>query len=305
MAAVDGAVAAQPEPHQDVAAKTFDERGALACLAARRRGANCRARGTGGQPFEDLLDQRQRLPDLLDAHPHPRVHVALPAHGRLEREPRVGRISRLLACIERAPRGAADEAAGAVLARQLRLENAGGHGAVLQRGGAVIELDQLGKAAAHGSDQGAQAAHAGVRQIADNAAGHHPVHHQAVAEAGLRHAQGVLAQNAAVRMHQRERRVVADGADIAEVVGDPLQLRHQRAQPRRAWRRLHAECRFCRLRKGDGIGHRAVARDAARQPCRLVEGGSHHQVLGALVHVAQRSPSATRRRCRRSGRLGS
>ena len=56
------------------------------------------------------------------------------------------------------------------------------------------------------------------------------IHHQPMAEAGVRGAQHALAQDAAMRVHQRERGVVADRADIAEMIGEPLELGHQRAQ---------------------------------------------------------------------------
>ena len=60
-------------------------------------------------------------------------------------------------------------------------------------------------------------------------------------------------------VHQRERRVVADRADVAEMIGEPLELGHQRAQPDRARRHLDAERRLDRAREGEGIGDRAVA----------------------------------------------
>ena len=78
-----------------------------------------------------------------------------------------------------------------------------------------------------------------------------------------RGAQHALAQHGAMGEHEGEGGIVADGADIAEMVGEPLELRHQRAQPDRARRRLHAERRFDRAGEGERIGDRAVARDAA------------------------------------------
>ena len=70
-----------------------------------------------------------------------------------------------------------------------------------------------------------------IGEIDGDAAGHDPVHHQPVAEGERREAQHALAQGRRMGKHQREGRVVADGADIAEMVGQPLQLGHQRAQP--------------------------------------------------------------------------
>ena len=137
------------------------------------------------------------------------------------------------------------------------LEDAGRGRAVLQRRRAVVELDQLGEAAADGADQRGQALGAGAGEIGRNAAGHDAVHHQAMAEAGVADAQDMLAQDAAVGVHERERGVVADGADVAEMVGKALELRHQRAQEDRARRRLEPE----------GCLHRAREGDARRRPC--------------------------------------
>ena len=67
-------------------------------------------------------------------------------------------------------------------------------------------------------------------EIGRDAARHDAVHHQPMAEAGVRGAQHALAQDAAMRMHEREGGVVADGADVAEMIGEPLELGHQRAQ---------------------------------------------------------------------------
>ena len=39
-----------------------------------------------GSRLEDLLDQRQRLGDLVDAHPHARIHVAFLADGHSKRK---------------------------------------------------------------------------------------------------------------------------------------------------------------------------------------------------------------------------
>ena len=107
---------------------------------------------------------------------------------------------------------------------------------------------------------------AGLGEVGGDAAGHDAVHHQPVAEAGVGDAQHVLAQDAAVGVHEREGGVVADGADVAEVVGEALQLGHQRAQPDRARRRLDAERRLDGAGEGEGVGDGAVAGDAAGEP---------------------------------------
>ena len=125
------------------------------------------------------------------------------------------------------------------------------------------------------------------RKIDGDAAGHDPVHHQTMAETGGGGAQNLLAQDAAMRVHQRERGVVADGADIAEMVGQPLQFRHQRAQVTRPWWRLDVERGLDRLRKGDAVGDGAVAGRARGKPRRPLDGRAGHQRLDAFVHVAE------------------
>ena len=88
-------------------------------------------------------------------------------------------------------------------------------------------------------------------------------------------------------VHQREGGVVADRADVAEVIGEALELGHQRAQPDRARRRLDAERRLDGAGEGERIGDRAVAGDAAGEPRRPVDVGAGHQTLDALVDVAE------------------
>ena len=51
-------------------------------------------------------------------------------------------------------------------------------------------------------------------------------------------AQHVFAQHRAMRQHDAERGIVADRAEVAEVVGQPFQFRHHAAQPHGARRRF-------------------------------------------------------------------
>ena len=50
-------------------------------------------------------------------------------------------------------------------------------------------------------------------------------------ESGGGLAQHLLAQHTAMRVHQGEGGIVADSADVAEMVGDTFELSHQGAQP--------------------------------------------------------------------------
>ena len=62
-----------------------------------------------------------------------------------------------------------------------------------------------------------------------DAAGHDAVHHQPVTEAGIRRAQHALAQEPQCAS-RGEGGVVADGADVAEMIGEALKLGHQGAK---------------------------------------------------------------------------
>ena len=71
--------------------------------------------------------------------------------------------------------------------------------------------------------------------------------------------------------------IVADGADVAEVIGEALQLGHQRAQPDRARRRLDAERRLDGAGEGERIGDGAVAGDAAGELAPPARARAGHQ----------------------------
>ncbi len=186
-------------------------------------------------------------------------------HRHLELQPVVGRDSPASARIEGAARGAADIAAGAELPRQLPAS-----GCRWRRcGPAARRCCRRARPAAgkrrriSASERARPARRRPASRSARDAARHDAVHHQAMAEAGVGRAQHALAQDAAVGVHEREGGVVADRADVAEMIGEALELGHQRAQPdaraaaprrrarprRRGRRRAHRRpC--CRRRRG-------------------------------------------------------
>ena len=69
-----------------------------------------------------------------------------------------------------------------------------------------------------------------VVDILGEAAGHDAIHHQAMAERGPQ-ARRTRSRNTAQCASIREKSsVVADGADVADMIGEPLQFRIDRAQ---------------------------------------------------------------------------
>src|SRR5262245_9307806 len=284
MAALDGAVLAEANRYENIAAEGLGDAETFAGFAGfSERGAEFALR----QPLKTLLDQLEALLDLAGADPQPCIDVAVIAHRHLEFELTVGRIGDRFPGVEGAARGAADVTPGAESARERRREIAGGDGTVLKSGGAVVDLQELGEAAAHGRYQFAQRLLAGGIDVFGDAPRHDAVHHQAMAEAGLRRSQGAFAQHAAFDVEEREGRVVADGADIAEMIGHAFEFGHDRAQEYCARRNLDLKRRFDRMREGERVSDGAVARSAARERRTPLDARPRHQPFDALMHIAE------------------
>ena len=195
----------------------------------------CARSGPSGRPVQDLLDQRQALLDLADPDPDPRIDVAL-VRAPAPRSAGCHRADRQASAARRriGPRRGRHSRRRHIACASAGFEHAGIDGAILQRGGVVVEFDQRGKAPADVVERRPDGLGAVGVEVAGHAAGHDDVPHQAMAEGGVGGAQHALAQHAAMGVHQREGGVVADGADVAEMVGKPFEFGHQRAQPDRA-----------------------------------------------------------------------
>ena len=135
--------AVEPHPGEDVAAEAFDERHALRLRALGPAPSTATRTLARRQAFENLLDHAEALLDLADADPDPRIDVAVLAHRHLEAQAVIGRIGERAPRIEAAARRRGrhgrrqpNRRASAVRAMPVR------DGAVLQRGGVVVELDQ-------------------------------------------------------------------------------------------------------------------------------------------------------------------
>ena len=96
-----------------------------------------------------------------------------------------------------------------------------------------------------------------------------------------------FAQDRALRVHHRERSVVADRTDVAQVIRDPLELRHHRTQPHRARWRVELECRLHGASEDERIRHRTVPGHARRNSCGFVDRLVAEQLLDALVRIAE------------------
>ena len=254
---------------QNVAAESLDDRHAFARLHPVRRFGEQRSLR---KYVQYLVDQGKRLLDFAHADPDARVDVALVQHRYLEAQAVVGWIGKRAARVERSAGRAADIAPGGVLPGQCLREHAGIDGAILQRGSVVVKFNQRRKSRADVIPHGLDRFPALAAKIAAHAAGHDEIAHQAMPERRVRRAQHVFAQDAAMGVNKREGSVVADRADVAEVVGQPLELGQQRTQPNGARWNGKLERRLGRARKRVGVGDRAVAGHAPsefRRPSKI------------------------------------
>src|SRR5580704_11899984 len=194
VAARHHAVVCEPHMREDIAAKSLDEREALASASEWRE---CGADRAAGQAREHRLDQIEAFADLFNPNPYAGVYVASAPDRNLETESVVRRIGTVAARVEVTARRAADYAPGAEPARQIRFQHAGPDRAVLQRSGVVIELDEAWKRRANVADKRANRLRSLRSQINGDAARKDRVHHQPMAESGLGRAQRPLAQDPA------------------------------------------------------------------------------------------------------------
>jgi hypothetical protein len=146
------------------------------------------------------------------------------------RELVVGRPGLVAAQVGRLPARAPCQPREAELSGELRRDAAGGDETILQSGVFVVDGTQL---AHFGFDRVALAGDRFERSVVEvdgHAARHHPVHHQAVAEVRHRQPQPVFAQARELGQPETEGAVVAERAEIAEMVGHSLAFEHQGAQ---------------------------------------------------------------------------
>src|SRR5260370_18606619 len=124
---------------------------------------------------------------------------------------------------------------------------------------------------------------AGWLEIRRDSTRNNTVHHQTMAEGDGTRAQHLFAQDRALRVHHRERGVVADRTDVAQVIRDPLKLRHHRAHPYRARWRVELECRLHGESEDERIRHRTVPGRSRRNSPGGVHWLAAQQLLDAFV----------------------
>src|SRR5882757_2480159 len=147
--------------HEDIATERLDQGGALSGRRCRPGGSDLSRR----QPAQELGKHPEALADLIHAHQQARIDVACGPHLEVEIQLIVGCIGEGLARIEGATRSAADEAARRVLPSELRRDEAGGNGAVLQRRHRIVDPQDLGARLLEPRQEAADLANALARQV--------------------------------------------------------------------------------------------------------------------------------------------
>src|SRR5262249_49504444 len=173
---------------------------------------------------------------LADRHPKPRVAVARLQHRDPEWHLVVRRIGEIAARIEVATGGAPDMAASRPARDELARYDPRGARAIEQRRRGVVEPDDFVKMRRELVKQSKQGPDAVGADIVAHAAGNDVVHQQPMPEYRLACRQHALAKHTAMAVQKRERGVVANRADVAEVVGHALELGHDGADHLRARR---------------------------------------------------------------------
>ena len=164
--------------------------------------------------FKNLFDQGDALLDFADAKPYAGIDVTGRQHGNGKVKFIVWRIARRFTRVEIAAAGGLNP-----------IER--GHADVHEHDVGFVELDQPRKSPVNVHQEIADQYCAISGKIGNNPARDDSAHHQPMTEADFGRAQNQLTQDTAMRVHDRERRVVADGADVAEMIRQPFELSHQ------------------------------------------------------------------------------
>ena len=124
-------------------------------------------------------------------------------------------------------------------------------------------------------------------EIAARATGHHEVEQVALSEGLLRHPQQAFLEAQELRESERKPRVVAERTEVAEMIGDALQLERQRTQPGRTLRQAGPGHALERLAVGPRERHAGVAGDARGESMSFEDGQFGEASLDTLVNVAK------------------
>ena len=253
--------------------------------AGQRRQAQAAGHRARGQAIADAADQSQRFEDLVEAHGNACRHVAAVVHARPDIQATIGFQRLIDAQVLGDAAGTCGHAGQAQTQRQLALHATGGHEAVLQAGVFIVDAAQRAHLALDGIALRTHASGCRCIEIESHATGHHRVHHEAVAEQVARKALPVLAQPRELGQSEGQRGVVAQGAEVTQMVGDALAFEQQRTQPGRTHGHNNAGSRLQRHAVSPGVGHGRITADAPGESVSFESVQRAEAVLDAFVHI--------------------
>ncbi len=231
--------------------------------------------------------QPQGLDELVEAQVHACQHVATRLHEATHAERGVGRDRGIEPQVQRLAAGTTGEPDDAEPRSDLWQQRAGAGKAVAQPGVLLVDAVQLRQFSLEFVEAARQGIGTRRREVDARPARHHEIEQVALAEGRLGRAQQPLLQAQELREPEGEARVVAERAEVAEVVGDALELERERPQPRGARRQLDRahllERPAVRPRAGDG----RVAGHAGGEAMPLEDRQIGEASLDALVHIAE------------------
>src|SRR2546428_4661004 len=278
--AVDAVCLRGLEHDEDFPAPAFDPaHGARTGLGRRERSADL--------PWRKLLYERpyeaHRFEQLVETHRDPRRHVAARVRGHARIELLVRRNRVIAAQVVLHPARSAGEPREAHASAELRQYLPGHDEAVLRARVLVVDRPERGDLAPDRLQALEQKPGLRGQKIRRDAAGNNRVHQVAVAEELGVQPQQVLLQAPELEEAEGERDVVAQVAEVAEVVGDALELQKDAPQRERPGGRLGPGRAFDGHGVGPRVGDGGVAAYASGQLGAFLERHRLEELLDALV----------------------
>src|SRR5882672_8961133 len=204
-----------------LAAPALDPAQAARARAGRR---DLRADGPGGQLLHERLDEAHRFEDLVEAHRDTRRNVAAHVRSSARVELLVRRNRVIDAQIARDATRSGRKSGEAHPLGELGGNLSGHDEAVLRARVLVVDRFQGRDLALDSRQVGGEGFARGASQILRDAAGYDCIHEVAVAEELRVGPQQVFLQPPELEKTERQRDVVAEVTEVAEVVGDTLEL---------------------------------------------------------------------------------
>ena len=239
------------------------------------------------QLLHDLLHEADGLGDFVESHGNPRSDVSLGTHNFSGCQISVGIPRQVAAQIESLPAGTSRQSRQSELGGQSRRDHASANESVAQAGVLVVDHAQCFDLRSDRLDAIDQSGGAAARKVDARASRHDEVHEVALSQRVFGGAQQLFLEPRELGESDSKARVIAQRAEVAQVIRKTLQLQGKRSQPcctRRYARSAHT---FERLTIGPRECDSRIAGDPRGQPVAFEQGQLGESPLDALVHISE------------------